>query len=138
VWGSLLMAAAGACWGAYSIAGRGSVDPLGATAGNFVRASVAGIAFVALARLWSPGHFTPSGALLAAASGSLASGIGYTLWYAALPSLAPWRAAIVQLSVPVATALAAAVLLSEPISARLILAAAMVAGGVAITLGTRQ
>ena len=32
------------------------------------------------------------------------SGVGYTLWYTALPELAAWRAAVVQLIVPVLTA----------------------------------
>ena len=49
-------------------------------------------------------------------SGSLASGVGYTLWYAALPALPAWRAAVLQLTVPVLTALAASVLLHEPVT----------------------
>src|SRR5579864_150243 len=84
--GSLLMAAAGACWGAYSLAGRRRRDPLGATAGNFLRATVFGVLFAAAS--WPTRHVTPAGAWMAIASGSLASAIGYALWYAALPALA--------------------------------------------------
>lgn len=135
--GAILMAVAGACWGGYSLAGRGSRDPLGATAGNFLRASVAGVLFVGVAAARSSLNATPTGLLLATASGSLASGVGYTLWYAALPSLAAWRAAIVQLTVPVATALAASVILSEALSTRLIIAAALVALGVGLTVHKR-
>ena len=132
--GSLLMAAAGAAWGIYSLAGRGSRDPLGATAGNFLRASVVAVIFGVFAAAQALPHATARGLLLATASGSLASGVGYTLWYAALPSLAPWRAAIVQLAVPVGTAVAASILLSEPLSIRLAISAALVAAGVGMTI----
>jgi drug/metabolite transporter (DMT)-like permease len=56
------------------------------------------------------------------------------LWYAALPSLASWRAAIVQLTVPVATAIAATVILGESLSTRLVVAAVLVAAGVWLTV----
>lgn len=130
--GAALMAAAGACWGVYSLLGRRRADPLGATTGNFLRATLFGVAFAGL--LWSSRHVTHTGAVLAIASGSLASGVGYTLWYAALPALAAWRAAIVQLLVPVVTAAAAVVLLGEPITSRLVVAMACVIGGVGLTV----
>jgi len=130
-WGSVLMATAGACWGAYSLAGRRSGDPLGATAGNFLRATVFGLAFAAAS--WSTWHVTPAGALMAIGSGSLASGVGYSLWYAALPALAAWRAAVVQLLVPVVTAAAAVVLLGEAVTIRLVIAMLCVLAGVGLT-----
>jgi drug/metabolite transporter (DMT)-like permease len=130
--GTALMALAGVCWGVYSLAGRSVRDPLGATAGNFLRATLAGAIFFTVA--FASRRITPGGLLLATASGSLASGVGYTLWYAALPALAAWRAAIVQLVVPVLTALSAAALLGETISSRLVLATALVAVGVALTI----
>jgi drug/metabolite transporter (DMT)-like permease len=126
--GVVLMALAGACWGAYSLGGRGRRDPLGATAGNFVRATLFGVAFAALST--DARHLTATGLLLATASGALASGVGYTLWYAALPSLTAWRAAIVQLIVPVLTAIAAAVLLHETVTLRLAGATALILTGV--------
>ena len=130
--GAGLMIAAGVCWGAYSLAGRLGADPLGRTARNFVRASLLAVPFVA-ASLDSI-RVTAPGVVLAVASGSLASGVAYTLWYMTLPSLAAWRAAIVQLIVPVLTALAAAALLSEAITARLVGATALVACGVWLTV----
>ncbi len=132
LFGTALMAAAGVCWGAYSLAGRRSRDPLGTTAGNFLRGSLAGVAFVAIQR--ASLHLTPAGLWLAVASGSVASGVGYTLWYAALPSLAAWRAGVVQLVVPVLTALAAAALLGESITLRLEVATALTAVGVWLTI----
>jgi drug/metabolite transporter (DMT)-like permease len=130
--GALLMLAAGACWGAYSLAGRSSRDPLAATSGNFWRATILGTA--ALVFLMDTSRLTWRGALLAAVSGSLASGVGYTLWYAALPSLTAWRAALLQLSVPVITALAASFLLAEAIPSRLSVAAVLVFAGVLLSL----
>jgi drug/metabolite transporter (DMT)-like permease len=134
--GAALMLAAGACWGVYSLLGRASRDPLGTTAGNFARASV--LAAAALAATLPAAHLSWRGVLLAAASGSLASGVGYTFWYAALPALAAWRAALLQLLVPVATAVAAALWLDESISPRLVAATALVIAGVGLTIRTKS
>ena len=130
--GAALMLVAGACWGVYSIAGRGSRDPLAATSGNFWRASI--LAIVALGVLASRGGFTTRGALFAVASGALASGVGYTLWYSALPALGAWRASLVQLTVPILTGFAAVLLLGEAVSTRLVIAGVLVTTGVWITL----
>lgn len=133
--GIAFMAIAGVCWGVYSLVGREAPDPLAATAGNFARATVAGILFAAVSG--SSRHLTPYGLLLATASGSLASGVAYTLWYAALPALAAWRAAVVQLIVPVLTALAAALILGEALTSRLALATTLVLLGVLLTIVPR-
>src|SRR5206468_3974315 len=78
-------------------------QPLAATASNFTRAMPFALALsVATA---SGSHLEWRGALLAAVSGALTSGIAYSFWYAALPGLTGTQAAIVQLAVP---ALAAA------------------------------
>jgi drug/metabolite transporter (DMT)-like permease len=130
--GAALMLVAGACWGVYSLLGRTSRDPLATTGGNFVRATV--LAALALAALLPHASITNRGVLLAAASGSLASGVGYTFWYAALPALASWRAALLQLLVPILTALLAALWLGETISTRLMLASALVIAGVVLTI----
>lgn len=132
VTGAALMLVAGACWGAYSLLGRTSGDPLATTSGNFVRATV--LAVLALAALLPHASITGRGVLLAAASGSIASGVGYTFWYAALPALASWRAALLQLLVPVLTAILAAAWLGEVISTRLVVAALLVIAGVALTV----
>ena len=63
------------------------------------------------------------------AAGAVASGLAYAAWYAALPQLAAWRAALVQLAVPVVTALAAALVLNEAVTMRLLAALALVVGG---------
>ena len=125
-----LMLAAGVAWGVYSLRGRGSRDPLGTTAGNFLRTLPFAAALLALG--WQHAHLGRSGVIAALASGALASGVGYALWYAALPALRASTAGIVQLSVPVLAALGGIVLLAEPIGWRFALAAALTLGGIAL------
>ncbi|AYQ40479.1 membrane protein [Burkholderia aenigmatica] len=133
--GAALMTAAGIAWGIYSIRGRRPVDPVAATAGNFLRAAPLALALsVALAARF---HVTPAGAALAALSGALTSGLGYVVWYAALRHLTAMRAAAVQLSVPPIAACGAVLFLSEQPTWRLALASAAILGGVAAVLATR-
>lgn len=153
-WGSLLMVTAGAAWGLYSLLGRRAGDALGTTAGNFAAATallVAGCAaWLWIVRLDPGGHIpsassslgplaaadsiTARGAGLAIASGALASGLGYALWYRALPQLGAPRAAVVQLLVPVLAAGLAVPLLAEVLRLRLIVAGGLVLSGVALAL----
>jgi len=134
--GSALMAAAGVAWGVYSLRGRSSTEPLRTTAGNFLLTVPAAAVLVLLAG--GAGAWTVQGALLAAASGALASGAGYAIWYAALPGLTATRAALVQLLVPVLAAGGGVALLSEAIPLRLPFAAALVLGGVALAVTSRS
>lgn len=138
----LLMILAGMAWGAYSLRGRRSVDPLGSTAGNFVRgvpiAAVVVAAPVVHAGSLSSLHASSTGVTLAVASGALASGVAYTFWYAALPGLTALRAALVQLTVPVLAAIGAIALLDEPLSARLVLSGSAVLSGVALAVPRRK
>jgi len=129
---SLLMAAAGAAWGLYSLRGRGSKDPLTQTSGNFVR-SVPMIAIVAVPFL-SNFKLSNRGMLLATLSGAVASGIGYTVWYAALKHHTATRAAVLQLSVPVLAAAIGVLFMSEAATSRLLLAAALILGGIAVSI----
>ena len=131
--GALLMAVAGVAWGVYSLRGRGVTRPLVATAGNFARSLPIAALLVAIA-LATRAHASAEGIVLAAASGGVASGLGYSLWYAAVPSLGATRAAIVQLSVPVITAIAAIFLLAEPLRPVVAIGGAAIVGGLAIAL----
>ena len=126
--GAALMAAAGACWGAYSLAGRGARDPLADTASNFRRATL--LTVLVLAWFVRPERLTTAGVLLGVVCGAVASGVGYTIWYAALTGLSRWRASLVQLVVPVLTAVVAAVLLDEVITLRIAAATVLVVVGV--------
>ena len=69
-----------------------------------------------------------------AASGYLASGLGYVAWYAALRGLSASRAATVQLSVPVIAAVGGVLLLSEQMTLRLVSASIVTLGGIALVL----
>ncbi len=130
--GALLMLLSGIAWGIYSLRGVGKNQPLLASSGNFVRATLLAlpIYLVTLPQM----QVTPSGILLATTSGALTSGIGYAIWYAALRNLNPVHAAAAQLAVPVLTAIAGVLLLSEALTARLILASLLILGGIALTL----
>ncbi|TAK17320.1 MAG: DMT family transporter [Acidobacteria bacterium] len=130
--GILTMAAGGACWGLYSLQGRRSSDPLVTTADNFLRATPIGLAVLALQ--WRSAFATPLGVTLAVISGALTSGVGYAVWYAALPQLTAWRAAVIQLLVPVLTVAAAIVMLGESMSMRIAIAGALIISGVLLSL----
>lgn len=132
VFSAALMILAGAAWGFYTLRGRGSTDPLADTAGNFARA----VPFVVLAALpfLSQIHLSAKGALLAVLSGAVASGIGYSVWYAALKYHTATRAAVLQLSVPAIAALGGVVFLAESVSVRLILASALILGGIGLVI----
>ena len=125
--GAALMLTAGVAWGVYSLIGRSSVRPLETTAGNFARAS----AFTLALSVIAPGAAQASrtGLLLAVTSGAIASGVGYSLWYARCPasprpgprwcSLGPRPGAL------------GGVLLLGGGDARLVISAAAILGGVA-------
>ena len=137
--GALLMLFAGAAWGGYSLLGRGSTAPVADTARNFLLAvPLALLAAGAAAAAQQGGlQLSARGAVLAIASGALASGLGYVVWYAALRGLSASAAAVVQLAVPPLTAAAAIPLLGEAPSLRLLLASVVVLGGVALALAAR-
>lgn len=130
--GAMLMAAAGIAWGVYSLRGRRVADPLAATAGNFMRAAPLALALNLL--FASKVHGEMTGIALAIASGVLTSGIGYVIWYAALPRLTAMRAATVQLSVPLIAAFGGVALLSETLTLRLMRASVAILGGISMVL----
>ena len=130
--GSALMGVAGVAWGFYSLRGRGAADPLGETSDNFIR-SLPMVALVSLATV-AGAHITWSGALLAVASGALASGLGYAVWYTALRDLTATFAATVQLSVPVIAAAGGAIFMREVVTLRLLVASGLILGGVALAI----
>lgn len=134
--GALLMLVAGIAWGVYSLLGRSAGNALAATTGNFVR-SVPMAALLSLALLHSA-SWDMHGMLYALTSGALASGLGYAIWYTAITQLKAIQAATVQLSVPIISALAGALLLGEALSLRLGLSSLAVLGGIALVLMTKQ
>ena len=130
--GAILMLGAGVAWGIYSLRGRGNSDAISATAGNFIRA----VPFAALLSLvLIPGiRFDLAGIAFAILSGAITSGVGYVIWYLALPSLKAASAATVQLAVPVLTAAGGILLLGEPLTMRFLWASVAVLGGIALVV----
>jgi len=132
---AVLMLIAGIAWGVYSLRGRRSKEPLADTAGNLVR-SVPGVLLVS-ALFWAHRSADLEGVVLAALSGSIASGLGYVAWYSALPRLGAIAAANAQLAVPVIAALAGVALFDEGITERLTAASLLVLGGTALAVRRR-
>jgi len=130
------MAVSGMAWGAYTLLGRNSANPLADTTNNFVRC----LPFLVVVGLLGARsmQLSTQGVVLAALSGGVASGIGYACWYRALKGLGSFRGAIVQLPVPVLAALGGIVFLSESVTWRLVIASALILGGIGLALRGRQ
>ena len=150
VHGVVLMIAAGVAWGAYSLLGRGSSQPLADSAANFVGtlplcclSILVGLVIAHLQSLTMLASLTEDyfrfqissfGAAYALASGILGSAAGYSAWYAVAPHLSRLQVGSLQLLVPVIAAIGGAVLLGEPLTKSFVIAAFLVGGGVMITL----
>lgn len=133
--GALAMTVAGASWAIYTLLGQAEPDPLGATASNFLWC----LPLVALVMLASgPGPMPLPAVITAIIAGAITSGLGYALWYRVLPSLPTTVAGIAQLSVPVIAVAAGVAFLGETLSLRLIIAGALVLGGIAVSLTARR
>ncbi|MDQ6951284.1 MAG: DMT family transporter [Mariprofundales bacterium] len=133
---SLLMLTSGVAWGIYSLLGKSNANkgrnPINTTAGNFLRAVPLA---VVLSLIAAPGaSWDANGVGYALLSGAITSGLGYVIWYEALPALRATQAATVQLCVPVLTALGGAILLAEPITLRIIVASAAILGGIGLLI----
>lgn len=130
--GTALMLIAGVAWGIYSLLGKGSSDPLGMTAGNFLRA----VSFaVGLSILLIPGmQVNETGVLLAILSGAIASGVGYAIWYQVVRNTKTTNAAIMQLSVPVIATIGGMVLLGETVTWHQFIFSMAILGGISMVL----
>jgi drug/metabolite transporter (DMT)-like permease len=132
--GAILMLAAGVAWGAYSLMGQANTNALGATTGNFLRA--APIALLLALPTLTKAH-PALGLIYAVLSGALASGVGYSMWYLALPQLTAAQGASVQLSVPIIAAIGGTLFLGEAPTLRLVFASIAVLGGIGLVIFSR-
>ncbi len=130
--GAMLMVGAGIAWGVYSLRGKGAGDPTRVTAGNFLRAIP--IAAILTVLTLHDASLDAAGVVYAIASGALASGLGYAIWYSALPALKATQAATVQLSVPVIAALGGVMLLGETITLRFLIASVAILAGILMVI----
>ncbi len=132
----LLMGSAGIAWAVYTLRGRtAGGDPTAVTAGNFLRATPLALGVSLL--MAAQARWDIPGLLLALASGALASGAGYAIWYTALRGLTATRAAILQLSVPALATAGGVLLLGEPLTPHLLGASLAVLGGVLLVIMAR-
>ena len=134
--GFCLMAAAGVCWGVYTLRGQSAVSVLADTTFNFVRSLplLGIISFYAILRC----QLSAQGILLAILSGALTSGVGYAIWYVALKGLTAVQAGIVQLLAPLLAAVGGVLFLSELVTGRMIGSALMILGGIGLAVWGRE
>ena len=136
-WAAISMVLAGVAWGAYTVIGRASREPLGQTARYFIGAAPFGLGLALVA--WLIGEpVGMAGVALAVASGAVTSGLGYAVWYAALPGLTSTVAGVAQLLVPAVAAAGAAIWLEEPITSTLVLASLLIFAGIGVSLSGRR
>lgn len=138
LWHSLLMAASGFAWGAYTVCGRGAKSAPLACTGSFWRAATLGVVCAMAALVLDAG--TSLAAFGFALAGGLASSLGYILWYAIVPRYSLIGSSVIQLAVPIITAIFGALFLAEGITMRLVAAAALILGGIclALTAGAKR
>ncbi|MEB8433448.1 DMT family transporter [Cocleimonas sp. KMM 6892] len=127
-----LMTLSGIAWAFYTLAGRGSQNPLLDTTNNFLRT----LPFILLLIFFTvdKAQLSSQGVLLAILSGSVTSGLGYAIWYSALSGLTITKAAIIQLSVPIIAAIGGVIFVSEEITTMLIVSSLLVLGGILVVI----
>ena len=79
-----------------------------------------------------------AGLFYAALSGAIATGLGYTIWYAALPGLSAAQGASVQLTVPVIATVGGTLMIGEEITLRLLLSSVAILGGIALVVANKR
>lgn len=142
--GALLMAISGVAWAAYTLIGQRSTSALADTTGNFLRATPMALLLLIVA-LFTPTQGadfgfswgSPAGIGYALASGVLASGAGYAIWYAVLPRLTVGKAASLQLTVPLIAAFGGLLFAGEPLTWSFVGSAILVLGGVALVIRSK-
>ncbi len=130
--GLVLMGASGVAWAIYSLKGQQSSEALMDTAYNFLRTMPFVIILVLLT--YQTAYYSYQGITLAIVSGAFTSAIGYIIWYSALSDLSSTQAAVVQLLVPVITAVGGVIFLSEAITFRLFIAGGLILGGILLVI----
>ncbi|WP_061016999.1 DMT family transporter [Vibrio splendidus] len=134
----ILMSLAGVGWGIYTLAGKKSTNALQSTTANFGFSSLAILVLVSLLlvipSVASQTSITEQGLIYAILSGSVASGIGYSLWYYVVKKLNTVVASIAQLSVPVIATLGGVLLLSEPVTMQFVISSTVILLGISLVL----
>jgi drug/metabolite transporter (DMT)-like permease len=136
LWAALLMGLAGIAWAVYTRIGQQLQQAaLLSNYRHFLLASLLCLPALFFANIQQANL---PGILLATASGALASGLGYALWYHVLPALQPFTAAVLQLIVPLLAALLGLLILGEQATFTLLLASALILGGILLSLRSKR
>ena len=136
VWSALLMVLSGICWAGFTALGKQAPTPSSGITWGFITASIFGLLLSPL--LLESIHVTLQGVVLAVASGAIASGCGYVLWYQVMQKLTLLQAAVSQLSVPAIALVLGSALLSEPLTTHSIITSAIILGGIALVFLSRS
>ena len=134
--GFVLMVISGIFWAFYTLLGRNAQQPVLLTAENFIRCIP--VALISLCFSVSLYSFSWQGAWYAVASGAIASGLGYSLWYLVLKNISITQAAISQLSVPLIAALGGVVFVGESLTNNLILSGGLILLGIFLVSFKKQ
>jgi len=138
-WGLVLMTISSYAWGLYTINGRKSLNPLSDSAFNFYRTlPMVAIASMVILSFTEHAFITPQGFLLGVISGGITTGLGYILWYTALPKISSSMASASQLLVPLFAAFGAMWLIGEPINLTFMIAASLMLGGLGLVVHGRN
>jgi len=134
--GFVMMSLAGVAWGAYTIFGKGSTNPLRDTSSNFIKSIP--FALLMILPFYNNLSATPEAWLLAICSGAITSGVGYAIWYSALRNLTTSQAGVMQLLVPIIAAIGGVVLANETLSIRLVVSSTLTLGGILLVMLVKE
>jgi drug/metabolite transporter (DMT)-like permease len=130
LFGVALMFLASFGWGLYSVLGSRQKNPLSNTAGNFIIALIIiiPITFIIPDKVETNYY----GFFLAIFSGSITSGLGYSLWYWVLPKINITTASTAQLTVPLIAAFGGYLFIWESLNWQFYIAAILILGGISL------
>jgi len=132
---AVIMMIAGLGWAGFVYAGRNSQEPLKDVAIAF-RWSLVWCIPLAFFVDWQGSSI--EGIALAVVSGTLASGLGYALWYKVLPQLGLQNAAQAQLVVPVFAMIMGVLFLSEQLSLTMLIASILILIGITVAIRSKK
>ncbi|WHP66363.1 DMT family transporter [Vibrio harveyi] len=136
VWSAVLMVLSGVCWAGFTALGKHTPTPSSGITWGFITASILGLLLSPL--LLDSIQVTLKGTLLAIASGAIASGFGYVLWYQVMQKLSLLQAAVSQLSVPAIALILGSILLGEALTLHSLITSAIILGGIALVFLSRS
>ncbi|MFT7110969.1 MAG: drug/metabolite transporter (DMT)-like permease [Psychrobacter glaciei] len=132
--GAILMVLSGVAWAGYTLAGKHSKNAKLDTTKNFIISLLFIVLLLPGYGIFIEFNITSVGLIYAVASGSLASGIGYWIWYSVLPNLSISSASVLQLLVPILAAFGGFIWTGEAITGSFILACILILAGILLVV----